>query len=82
MVQRRNVPKTIQQIMVAKSRINKIRILRDALAGTPAVWSALTDSADDYFDAFLIIGFYKKFSINKLIENTSLIEKILRNNNI
>lgn len=64
MVQRRNVPKTIQQIMVAKNRVNKIRLLRDALAGTPAVWSALTDSTHDYFDAFLIIGFYKKFSIN------------------
>jgi hypothetical protein len=64
MVQRRNVPKTISQIVLDKSRVNAVRNLRDALAGLPAVWAGLDDSGDGYFEALLIIGFYKKFTIN------------------
>ncbi|MES1979543.1 MAG: hypothetical protein V4451_15990 [Pseudomonadota bacterium] len=63
-VQRRNVPKTLQNILVEKSRVNAIRDLRDALAATPAVWAGLDDSTNDYFEAVLILGFYKRFSIN------------------
>lgn len=64
MVQRRNVPKTIQEIWLAKSRVNRVRALRDALNGTPAVWAGLDDSGDGYFEALLILGFYKKLTIN------------------
>lgn len=64
MVQRRNVPKTIQQIMLDKSRVNKVRTLRDALNAIPAVWAGLDNSGDGYFEALLILGFYKKFTIN------------------
>jgi len=64
MVQRRNVPKTIQQIWLDKSRVNAVRVLRDALNAIPAVWSGLDDSANGYFEALLILGFYKRFSIN------------------
>lgn len=73
MVQRRNVPRTIQQISVSKTRLNSIRALRDSLSGTPAVWSALDDDTEDYFDSFLIIGFYKKFSINAKHPETAII---------
>jgi hypothetical protein len=64
MVQRRNVPKTIQQILLDKSRVNRVRALRDSLNATPAVWAGLEDSDDGYFEALLILGFYKRFSIN------------------
>lgn len=64
MVQRRNVPKTIQNCWVDKSRINRIRAIKDVLAGTPAVWSGLDDNTNDYFDGLLILGFYKEFSFN------------------
>ncbi len=65
MVQRRNVPKTIQSIFCDKSRVNRIRALRDALNGAPAVWSGLDDSnSDGYFESLLILGFYKRFSIS------------------
>jgi len=63
-VQRRNVPKTIQSIFVDKFRVNRVRALRDALAATPAVWAGLSNSSDGYFEAMLILGFYKRFSIN------------------
>ncbi|MDP3270677.1 hypothetical protein [Limnobacter sp.] len=63
-VQRRNVPKTIQSIFVDKARVNRVRALRDDLAATPAVWAGLSNSSDGYFEAVLILGFYKRFSIN------------------
>lgn len=63
-VQRRNVPKTIQSIFVEKGRVNRVRTLRDDLAATPAVWAGLSNSSDGYFEAVLILGFYKRFSIN------------------
>jgi len=64
MVQRRNVPKTIQSIFVEKSRVNRIRQLRDTVGAVPAVWAGLDNSTHDYFEAVLILGFYKRFSIN------------------
>ncbi|KRB73439.1 hypothetical protein [Noviherbaspirillum sp. Root189] len=64
MVQRRNVPKTVQAIWLEKSRVNRVRALRDALNGVPAYWAGLSDSGDGYFEALLILGFYKRFSIN------------------
>lgn len=73
MVQRRNVPKTIQKIAVDKSRVNKVRALRDALNATPAIWAGLDNSGDGYFEALLIMGFYKKFSINAALPKQAII---------
>lgn len=63
-VQRRNVPRTLQEIWLDKSKVNRVRALRDSLSATPAVWAGLDDAGDDYFEALLILGFYKRFSIN------------------
>jgi hypothetical protein len=73
MVQRRNVPRTIQNIQVSKSKVDKIRVLRDDLAGTPAVWAGLNDGSDPYFESLLIIGFYKRFTINLKYPNHAMI---------
>ena len=64
MIPRRNVPRTVQSIFVDKSRVNRVRALRNALGGAPAIWSGLVDSGDGYFESVLIVGFYKRFSIN------------------
>lgn len=64
MIQRRNVPRTVQSILVDKAMVNKVRALRDSLSGTPAVWSGLIQSGDGYFESMLIVGFYKRFSMN------------------
>jgi len=64
MIQRRNVPKTVQNCFVEKSRINRIRTIKDSIAGSPAVWSGIDDSSSDYFESLLILGFYKRFSFN------------------
>ncbi len=72
-VQRRNVPKTLQSIFVDKSRVNRIRELRDLLGAVPAVWAGLDDSTHEYFEAVLILGFYKRFSINLKLPNQAVI---------
>lgn len=64
MVQERNVPKTISSIYLDKRFVNQVRALRDALNGTPAVWAGIDDDGDDYFEALLILGFYRRFTIN------------------
>lgn len=65
MVQRRNVPKTNQTLFLDKHRVDTVRKLRDDLNALPAVWSGLDDSQDHaYFEALLILGFYRTFTIN------------------
>lgn len=64
MVQRRNVPKTVQSIWLPRARVNRVRALRDELNGTPAVYVGLDDDSHDYFESVLIKGFYRRFSMN------------------
>lgn len=72
-VQRRNVPKTLQSIVLEKSRVNRVRALRDAIPAIPSVWAGLSNSSDGYFEAMLILGFYKRFSINMRHPNHAVI---------
>ncbi len=64
LIQRRNVPKTIQNIMASKSLTNNIINLRENLNAIPAVWSGLDDAANPFFNSLLILGVYKRFTIN------------------
>jgi hypothetical protein len=65
LVPRRTVPKTTQTLLVDKGRVNKLIDVRTALNAAPAVWSGLDDATGDgYFDALLILGIYKQFSID------------------
>jgi hypothetical protein len=73
LVQRRNVPKTQQQLLIDKTQVNAARVLRDSLNAIPAVWSGIDDDTDGYFDALLILGFYKVFSINLAFPDQALI---------
>ena len=48
-----------------KSRVNKIIEVRESLNAVPALWSGLDDKdTHGYFDAVLIFGIYKEFSIS------------------
>jgi hypothetical protein len=63
-VQRRSVPKTTQTVIFEHTEIDRLEYLRDLLNAVPAVWSGLDDQTDDnYFDAFLIMGIYRDFTI-------------------
>jgi len=64
LVQRRNVPKTMQTVWCAKARVNAVVAARELLNATPAAWSAVDDENSDWFESLLILGIYKKFSIN------------------
>lgn len=61
---RRSIPKIIATVMADKSLTNKIRKLRKTLNAVPAVWAGIDQTDDDYFESLLILGVYKKFSIN------------------
>lgn len=75
MTQRRNVPVTKQKVFCDKALVPKARRVRDDLNATPAVWSALDDATDsDYFEAFLILGFARRFLINAEHPMQALIE--------
>jgi len=64
LVPRRTVPKTSQSIRCLKGNVNVARDLRSVLNAVPALWSGLDDATDGYFEAVLILGIYKQFSIN------------------
>ena len=61
---RASVPKNAHTLIVKKQYVNRIRALRKALGGVAAVYAGMDDSTDDYFDAILIYGVHKRFSIN------------------
>lgn len=73
MVQRKNVPKVIGNVFFDKSRINRLRALRDAYNGTPILWSGLDDATDDWFEAFFILGFYMQFTIDAKYPETGVL---------
>jgi hypothetical protein len=65
LVPRRSVPKTLQTIFVDKNRINRLLTVRSELNAVPAVWSGLDDDeTHGYFNALLILGFYRIWTIN------------------
>jgi hypothetical protein len=64
LIQRRNVPKTIQNIMSPKSLTNNLINIRDDLNAIPAVWSGLDENTNPFFNSLLILGVYKRFTIN------------------
>ena len=61
---RRSIPKVNQLVKAQKTATRDIFNLRTALNAVPAVWTSLDDSTDDWFEPFLILGIYRKFTIN------------------
>lgn len=74
---RRNVPKTKQVIFCEKSAVNRIRVLRDELNATPAIWFGINDESSGYFDALTILGIYKEFTINMAYPENALVSLTL-----
>jgi len=64
LLQRRSIPKIITRVFANKSQIPAIRLLRENLNATPAVWAGLDQNEDEYFEPLLILGVYKRFSFN------------------
>lgn len=60
---RRNVPKTRQNVIIPKRKVDGARKLRDELNAAPAIWFGIDDGASGYYDALTILGIYKEFSI-------------------
>ena len=63
LVPRRSIPKTNQKLYIDKSLIFPVHQIRDSLDAIPAVWSGLDDDyGNPYFNALVILGFYRTFS--------------------
>lgn len=73
LIQRRSVPKTSQKLIVDKELVNRILVLRDSLNASPAVWAALDDPTEGYFEALFVLGFYRAFSIDIDRPNNAMI---------
>lgn len=64
LVPRKSIPKTNQTLLANKETTNKLILLRNDLNAKPAVWSGLDDATDGYFNALLILGYYRQFLIS------------------
>ena len=64
LVKRRSVPKVTYSLFTEAADIERILTVRDDLNAETALWSGLdADVSNDYYDATLILGFYRNFSI-------------------
>jgi len=65
LIPRRTLPKTNQTCWIDKMYVNDLLDARARLNAVPAAWSGLDDKSDSgYFEALLILGIYKQFSID------------------
>jgi hypothetical protein len=64
LIPRRSVPKTNQALLAPKANLARIRGARTQLNAVPAVWTAIDDSDHPYYEALLILGYYRQFTIN------------------
>lgn len=74
LVQRRSVPKTLQQVRFGKAIVNRLIRVRTDLNAVPALWSALDDQEAAYFEPMLILGVYKRFTVNMDLPDHGLLE--------
>lgn len=70
---KRSVPRTVQNIRCKKAMVPTVLALIDTLNAVPALWSGIDDQASGYFPALLILGVYKKLSINMDQPNDAII---------
>lgn len=65
LVPRRSIPVTTQTCLIEKQYVTDLLDARTRLNAVPAVWSGLDDKgASDWFEAFLIAGIYKQFTLD------------------
>jgi len=64
LIPRRTVPRANLTVIADKNSVNKIIGARQSLNAVPALWSGLDDQDHAYFEAVLIMGIYKTFSIS------------------
>lgn len=73
LVQRRSIPKVNVTAVVDKTYVTAIYNLRKALNAKPAFWALLEDAGDGYFEAFAILGFYRRFTINAALPEQAIV---------
>lgn len=74
LIPRRSIPTTDLTVWTEKANVPRIRQLRDDLNARPALWAGIDEVSDEYFDALLRLGIYKRFSINLAHHKTAVID--------
>jgi hypothetical protein len=76
LVKRKSVPKVTYTVNALASNIERILVVRDDLNAQVALWSGLEDTTDGYYDALLILGFYRSFfiTLDNYISSTIALE--------
>jgi hypothetical protein len=69
LVPRPNKPKTSQTLLLEKEYLNKVRAIKDEVNAAPAVWYGVEDETSDFFESFLILGYYQEFSFAAINNN-------------
>jgi hypothetical protein len=64
LIPRRTVPTTRQTVWGPKGIVNQLTALRTKLNAVPALWSGVDDPDHGYFGPLLILGVFKRFTIN------------------
>ena len=78
MIQRRNVPKVVCNLLLHNNYVNNVIAFRDSQKdnngnAAPAVWSGIEDTSHPLFQSLVILGFYRRFSINAAYFEHSII---------
>ncbi len=73
LIPRRSVPKTNQTTELDKAYVNRVRVVRKLLNAVPALWSGVDDVDSEFFEALLILGVAKQFSINLAYTDAAII---------
>lgn len=64
LVQRRNVPRNAMTVWFDPDDVDILLSVRESLAATPAMWSAMGNRRDNpYFSSLSVFGFYERFRI-------------------
>ena len=72
---RRNVPVLNYRVLAEASQLDRLRALRESVDAVVALWSGADDRADsNFFNALLLGGFAKKFSITLHSPTNLLVE--------
>jgi len=73
LVPRRTVPKTNSVLLLDSARVNKALDARVALNAVAALWTGLDDSTSDWFEMTAILGIYKQFLVDSVLQDKATI---------
>lgn len=60
----KNIPKTSQQLVVARAEVRRVVRKLESMTGRPCVWLGIEADSDAYFDALAVLGILRRATLN------------------